>query len=67
MNYLGYLVEDDIERIDFDTAASSDNAKLLQLVEIEQLIAAHAPRLNPNEITSGLPTSSREIKLSVSV
>ena len=66
MNYGDYVVEDDVERINFDTAAVSDPAKQLQRGEVEQLIAAHSSRLNPEENTSGLPTSSREIKLSVS-
>lgn len=64
MNYGDYVVEDDVERINFDTTAVSDTAKQLQRGEVEQLIAAHASRLSPEENTSGLQTSAREIKLS---
>ena len=63
MNYGDYVVEDDVERINFDTTNSGDTGKQLHRGEVEQLIASHASRLSAEDNTSGLPTNRREIKL----
>ena len=65
MNYGDYVVEDDVERINFDTTNIGDTGKQLQRDEVEKLIAGHASRLSSEDNTSGLPTNRREIKLLV--